>query len=65
MEAFSFFFNGEAKHWCNRHVGSSQGDWQALCSNFCLQFFPIRKVAKLRLEILSFEQKKNESLGKA
>jgi hypothetical protein len=56
---------GEAKHWYNHHVGSSQGDWEVLCSNFCLQFFPIQKVAKLHLEILSFEQHKNESLSKA
>jgi hypothetical protein len=31
--------------------------------NFCLQFFP--KVAKLRREIICFEQQKNESLGEA
>jgi hypothetical protein len=53
---FPFSLMGEAKHWYNRHVGSSQGDLKALCSNFCLQFFPIRKVSKLRLEILSFKQ---------
>jgi hypothetical protein len=62
---FPFSLIGEAKHWYNHHVGSSQGDWEALCSNFCLQFFPIQKVAKLCLEILCFEQQKNESLGKA
>jgi hypothetical protein len=65
MEAFPFPLIEEAKHWYNHHIGSSQGDWKALCSNFYLQFFPIRKVTKLRLEILSFEQQKNESLGKA
>jgi hypothetical protein len=33
---FPFSLMGEAKHWYNRHVGSSQGDWEVLCSNFCL-----------------------------
>jgi hypothetical protein len=33
--------------------------------NFCLQFFYIFKVAKLRREIICFEQQKNKSLGEA
>ena len=37
----------------------------ALCSIFCLQFFPISRVVKLRSEVLSFKQKKKESLGTA
>jgi hypothetical protein len=62
---FSFSLTGKAKHWYNRHVGSTQGDWEVLCSNFCLQFFSIFKVAKLRREIICFEQQKKESLGEA
>jgi hypothetical protein len=46
-------------------VTSSHGDWEALCSSFYLQFFPIYKVVKLHLEILSYKQQKKESLGKA
>jgi hypothetical protein len=55
----------EAKRWYKLHIRSSHGDWEALCSNFCLQFFPIYKVVKLHLEILSFKQQKKEFLCKA
>jgi hypothetical protein len=62
---FPFSLTGEAKRWYKLHIGSSHGDWKALHSSFCLQFFPIYKVIKLHLEILSFKQQKKESLGKA
>ena len=39
-----------------------QGDWEMLCSKFCLHFFPISKVVSLRKEVLNFRQLK-ESLG--
>ena len=55
----------KAKKWYNRHVGSSQGDWEVLRANFCIKFFHIEKVAKLRFEIIRFKQLDNESLGKA
>ena len=54
---------GKAKRWYNLTIESSQGDWEALCSSFCLQFFPISRVVRLRLVVLSFTQKKKESLG--
>ena len=56
---------GRAKKWYNRHVGNSQGDWDILRKDFCLKFFPVEKVAKLRFEIIGFKQLDNESLGKA
>ena len=62
---FPFSLMGKAKHWYNLTIGSKQGDWKALCSSFCLQFFPISRVVRLRLEILSFKQNKKESLGMA
>ena len=65
MEALSLFFDGKAKRWYNLTIESRQGDWEALCSSFCLQFFPISRVVKLCLEVLSFRQKKKESLGMA
>ena len=40
-----------------------QGDWETLCSKFCLCFFPISKVVSLRKEILNFRQLEEESLG--
>jgi hypothetical protein len=65
MEGFSLLFDGKAKHWYKLTIGSRQGDWDALCSNFCLQFFPISRVVRLHLEVLSFRQKNKESLGMA
>ena len=40
-----------------------QGDWETLCSKFCLAFFSISRVVRLRKEVLSFKQKEQESLG--
>jgi hypothetical protein len=62
---FPFPLTGEAKHWHKLTIGNSQGDWGALCSSFCLQFFPTYRVVKLCEEVLTFKQKKKESLGKA
>ena len=52
-----------AKHWYSQTVGSMQGDWETLCSKFCLCFFPIFKVVSLRKEVLNFRQLEDESLG--
>ena len=38
---FPFSLMGKAKRWYNLTIGSRQGDWEALCSSFCLQLFPI------------------------
>ena len=40
-----------------------QGDWETLCSKFCLCFFPTSKVVSLRKEVLNFRQLEEESLG--
>ena len=62
---FPFSLMGKAKRWYNLTIGSGQGDWEALCSRFCLQFVPISRVVRLRSEVLSFKQRKRESLGMA
>jgi hypothetical protein len=54
---FQFSLTRRAKHWYMQTVGSVQGDWEALCSSFCLFFFPISRVLSLRIEVLSFKQK--------
>jgi hypothetical protein len=33
---FSFSLIRKAKHWCRRHIKRSKGNWEALCSTFCL-----------------------------
>jgi hypothetical protein len=53
---FPFSLMGRAKHWYKQTIGSRQGDWEALCSSFCLNFFPISRVVTLRSEVLSFEK---------
>ena len=62
---FLFSLTGRAKHWYTRTIGSVQGDWEALCSSFCLSFFPISGVVSLRIEVLSFKQREKDSLGAA
>ena len=52
---FPFSLTGKAKRWYNLTIGSRQGDWRALCFSFCLQFFPISRVVKLRSEVISFK----------
>jgi hypothetical protein len=59
---FSFSLEGKAKIWYKRTAPSKKGNWEALCSIFCLDFFPISKTVYLRLEILSFTQEEDESL---
>ena len=60
---FPFSLIGRAKRWYNRAVGSMQGDWETLCSEFCLYFFPIHRVVNLRKEVLTFRQLEQESLS--
>ena len=56
---------GRANQWYSQTVGSMKGDWETLCSKFCLAFFPISRVVSLQSEVLSFKQKEKESLGMA
>jgi hypothetical protein len=54
---------GRAKYWYNQTIGSMQGDWETLCSKFCLRFFPISKVVSLQKDVLNFRQLEEESPG--
>jgi hypothetical protein len=60
---FPFSLKGKAKTWYKRTVGSKEGDWEALSSSFCIDFFPISKVVNLRTKILTFKQEDSESLA--
>jgi len=62
---FPFSLTGIAKRWYTRHVGSVNGEWEKLQSKFCITFFSIPRVARLRVEILTFRQKDKEPLGAA
>jgi hypothetical protein len=52
---FPFSLTGEAKRWYSLNIRNSQGDWEVLCSSFCLQFFPTYRVVKLHVEVLTFK----------
>jgi hypothetical protein len=60
---FLFSLTERANQWCNKIIGSLQGDWEMLCSKFCLSFFLISRVVSLRIEVPTFKQKEKESLG--
>jgi hypothetical protein len=62
---FPFSLIEKSKHWYRRHVKRSKGNWEALSSSFCLQFFLIYKIIKLCAKLLTFKQQKNEPLGMA
>jgi hypothetical protein len=61
VEVVPVLFEGRAKQWYSRTLGSMQGDWEMLCSKFYL--FPISRVVSLWIEVLTFKQKEKESLG--
>ena len=60
---FSFSLTKRARRWCRQTIESIQGDWEMLCSKFCLSFFPISRVVSLRIEVLTFKQKEIKSLS--
>jgi hypothetical protein len=62
---FPFSLTDRAKQWYTHSVGSMHGDWDVLQDKFCLAFFPLSRIAALRLELLSFQQSEKESLGAA
>ena len=44
---FPFSFTGGAKKWYSLAVGTMDGSWEVLKEKFCLNFFPVSKVASL------------------
>jgi hypothetical protein len=57
---FLFYLTEKAKQWYHKTVGSVQGDWGTLRSEFFFKFFPISRIARLWREILNFEQHDEE-----
>ena len=53
---------GRAKQWYAHAVGGVHGNWDELRDKFCLAFFPLSRIAALRIEILTFQQKEKETL---
>ena len=62
---FPFSLTGRAKEWYYVTVGSIEGDWNILKDKFCLRYFHGKKIVALHVEVLTFEQREEESLGAA
>ena len=62
---FPFSLTGRAKEWYYVTVGSVDGDWNILKDKFCLRYFHEKKIVALRVEVLTFKQREEESLGAA
>ena len=56
---------GRTKEWYSLTVGRVEGDWNILKDKFCLCNFPANKIVAFHIEVLSFKQREEESLGAA
>ena len=60
-----FSLRGESRQWYSQKVSQQRGECGVLRANFCLDFYSLDHIGDLRLEVLSFKQKDNETLGKS
>nr|GEX51448.1 zinc finger, CCHC-type [Tanacetum cinerariifolium] len=59
------FLRDQASNWLKRLPARSITTWEDLTTRFLAQFFPPRRTAKLRNDILMFQQHQGESLSEA
>ncbi|GKB15435.1 zinc finger, CCHC-type containing protein [Tanacetum coccineum] len=62
---FQFSFRDQASNWLERLPAGSISTWEDLTTHFLSQFFPPGRTAKLRNDILMFQQHQGESLFEA
>jgi hypothetical protein len=62
---FPFSLLGRAKQWYAHTIGGVIGSWVKLRDKFCLAFYPLSRVAALRIEIFTVQQKEKKTLGAA
>ncbi|GKB66712.1 zinc finger, CCHC-type containing protein [Tanacetum coccineum] len=62
---FQFSHCGQASNWLERLPAGSITTWEDLTTRFFAQFFPPGRTAKLRNDILMFQQHQGESLSEA
>ncbi|GJU43173.1 MAK10-like protein [Tanacetum coccineum] len=62
---FQFSFRDQASNWLKRLPAESITTWEDLTTRFLAQFFPPGRTAKLRNDILMFQQHHGESLSEA
>ncbi|GJU59960.1 zinc finger, CCHC-type containing protein [Tanacetum coccineum] len=59
---FQFTLRNQASNWLERLPSGSITTWEDLTTRFLAQFFPPGRTAKLRNDILMFQQHQGESL---
>ncbi|GKB83697.1 zinc finger, CCHC-type containing protein [Tanacetum coccineum] len=62
---FQFSLHDQASNWLERLPAGSISTWEDLTTRFLAQFFPPGRTAKLRNDILMFQQHQGESLSEA
>ncbi|GKF61533.1 zinc finger, CCHC-type containing protein, partial [Tanacetum coccineum] len=65
LRLFQFSLRGQASNWLERLPTRSITTWEDLTTRFLAQFFPPRRIEKLRNNILMFQQHHRESLSEA
>ncbi|GJQ90902.1 zinc finger, CCHC-type containing protein [Tanacetum coccineum] len=65
LRLFQFSFRDQASNWLERLPTGSITTWEDLTARFLAQFFPPGRTAKLRNDILMFQQHQGESLPEA
>nr|GEX26907.1 zinc finger, CCHC-type [Tanacetum cinerariifolium] len=65
MRLFQFFIHDQASNWLERLPAGSITTWEDLTTRFLAQFFLPERTAKLRNDILMFQQHHGESLSEA
>nr|GEV28908.1 zinc finger, CCHC-type [Tanacetum cinerariifolium] len=65
MHLFQFSLRDQASNWLERLPVGSITTWEDLTTRFLAQFFPSGRTAKLRNDILIFQQHHGESLSEA
>ncbi|GJT87499.1 MAK10-like protein [Tanacetum coccineum] len=65
LRLFQFSLRDQASNWLERLLAGSISIWEDLTTQFLAQFFPPGRTAKLRNDILMFQQHHGESLSEA
>ncbi|GKF07061.1 zinc finger, CCHC-type containing protein [Tanacetum coccineum] len=65
LRLFQFSLRDQASNWLERLLAGSITTWEDLTTRFLDQFFPSGRTAKLRNDILMFQQHHGESLSEA
>ncbi|GJX22308.1 zinc finger, CCHC-type containing protein [Tanacetum coccineum] len=65
LRLFQFSLRDQASNWLERLSAGSISTWEDLTTRFLAQFFPPGRTAKLRNDILMFQQHHGESLSEA